>query len=377
MTLINTKRLANALKLAGNNIDKKAHMPILSHVLVDVAKGRMTISATDLETYLSTRVQLLPTSADLEFQAVVPWKKFHAIVSAAGKGTDEIKIEKTDEKLIVSVGRGEYPLDELPVDDFPRFPTVDNTPFQTGTTAAKFTGAGLLDILTKVLPAVSDDEMRRSLAGVCFDGRNNAIVATDGHRLHYVEVNTDFVGNVDFMVSKQSAKVLSSVLKAKTENVHIRRRDNFLSFVGDDFELVTKKVDSEFPDWTQVVPSQSKHEVTISNPDFNESLVRMNKIGVLDNVRGGGHFIELHFNGQLDIVNLLGGIEKIKTDCFIEPDLKLGMNVKYLLELCRVTKQDFTIGLSTHKNPVKFTTEDLNAVIMPMELDAPRRSPNA
>ena len=184
MVKANLKEIREALKIAGKVVDRKSSMPILHHVLLSTEyNGRgmnLKMIATDLENTLIYRIPLEGNTRIPEI--CVNYAALAKTVSAAGKRS-VLELDYQDDELAAVIGRGRYPFDnKLKRDDFPRTPDIDSFESEGG---GVFPARELHDALAKVAPALSDDEMRRSLSGVFFDaGRGGRLVGTDGHRLH-------------------------------------------------------------------------------------------------------------------------------------------------------------------------------------------------
>ncbi len=69
--IVNTDQLFNKLQNIGGTIVSKPVIPILDHFLFDITGGVLTITATDLETSMSTSIEV---QADEDVRIAVPSK---------------------------------------------------------------------------------------------------------------------------------------------------------------------------------------------------------------------------------------------------------------------------------------------------------------
>ena len=376
MTKINTKALQEALKVSANTVIK-THNPIFSHVhlITNKVTNRVLLSTTDLTQYLTVSI---PAEIEENLETVIPFAKLQNIVRLAGKKDTITTISAKDEKTTVAtVGRGSYPLEALPADDFPRGPAFPHANEKVRTLEAK----PFIELLNRLAPAVSSDEMRKNLSGICFDGRfgRNEIAATDGHRLHVepFEALTDS----DVMMPKVSVKTLNNLLKTNdkfslgfTEKFITVESHNATTGLSCFYQVEAVKAD--FPDYKQIMPNPSE-SVEVSHAELEESVKRMLKLS-------GDCYTDIELNGSFDLVGLDKAREILSSSKTFPKVHKFGFNMNFLLDILKVTKGGETVrfsftplgenGYSNRYAPAIFEVPgfEMKAVVMPMELDKTR-----
>lgn len=144
---------------------------------------------------------------------------------------------------------------ELREDHFPEVPKLEKADIID---VAHLTAAQLKS-LSWVARAMSVEQVRYYLMGVCFDGRNGAAVATDGHRLHKMDFplrveHPDYpmgmiigAGDIKLIVA-----MVSEVKPASAEIIFYKNR--WVANIGE-FQIIGKYIDGTFPDWVRVTPS--------------------------------------------------------------------------------------------------------------------------
>ena len=392
--VVNTKSLRESLKFAGSIVPKgnKLQTPIHGNVVIGATNGLLSIMSTDRESFL-TMYAHAETHTGPSFCIAVPWKDLNVLVSAAGKKDTELKLsvrystaadrfaanDKEASKLdtVFEVrfagDAGCYPVETSPVADQLSIPELD----PAGKPVGIFPAGDLHDAFYKVFPAVSDDDMRRSLSGVCFDGGRDNIVATDGHRLHIIKQDLSFVGaDRKPLIPADAVKALMPMLKTSLE-IQSTVYENHITFTGDNFRFVIKMIDAEFPDYTQVIPREHAFKTDMDPAAFADAVTRMKRISRgREDVRGGGFFVECTFNGALRIADTLrGGLEIVKTETAAEKEIVFGCNVDYLLDVAKLAGKRFTFSTGKdHKAPFRIDTGNLTSIIMPMERDKTKRA---
>ena len=121
-------------------------------------------------------------------------------------------------------------------------------------------------MLKKTAYAMSADESRYVLNGSLLSFKDNKlnVVATDGRRLALVEHDIDFpkASETDVILPTKAVNELQRILSDKGE-VTFAISENQISFtVGNTF-LVSKLIEGNYPNYRQVVPSETKERITI------------------------------------------------------------------------------------------------------------------
>ena len=357
-------------------VEKRTTMPILSHVLVSSTDEGLLLEATDLE---NTAIVSCDAQAEGEFKMAIPAGILSDLVREI-REEEEISVTATENNWIeVVTSSGSFKIAGLAADDFPRIPEVSSEDlFQVSSER-------LEEMISKTVFSVSDDEMRRSLSGVFFEKRGEQtlrLVATDGHRLSYVDQKIEGLNlSKDILVPKKAVMEIRRLLRLSRE-VRIGSSGNFFVFELKDENLVfiSRVIDAEFPDYMQVVPVSTKNTVRV---DATRLLLALRRVSLFsaDNVRGGGRFVEMAFGeGNLLLgayLNTGEGKESMPVE-YSGDEVRLGFNFTYFQDvLDAVGSPEVIIGFSGHKNPVYVVPckegekqDGYVNVIMPMELDA-------
>ena len=357
-------------------VEKRTTMPILSHVLMSSTDKGLLLEATDLE---NTAIVSCDAQTEGEFKMAVPAGILSDLVREI-KEEEEISVTATENNWIeVVTSSGSFKIAGLAADDFPRIPEVSSDDL------FQISSETLEEMISKTVFSVSDDEMRRSLSGVFFEKRGEQtlrLVATDGHRLSYVDQKVEGLNfSKDILVPKKAVMEIRRLLRLSKE-VRVGSSGNFFVFELKDENLVfiSRVIDAEFPDYMQVVPVSTKNTVRV---DAAKLLLALRRVSLFsaDNVRGGGRFVEMAFgDGSLLLgayLNTGEGKESMPVE-YSGEEVKLGFNFTYFQDvLDAVGSPEVMIGFSGHKNPVYVVPceegekqDGYVNVIMPMELDA-------
>ena len=115
---VDCKDLLKELSVLQGVVEKRHAMPILSNLMLSGVKGELTLSATDLEVGMRTR---LPAEVKKEGKCLVP---FQALFKAAGNAAEGgVHIKKAKEQIEVKFDKGAvYKFAAPAVDDYPLEP---------------------------------------------------------------------------------------------------------------------------------------------------------------------------------------------------------------------------------------------------------------
>ena len=218
---------ANKLGLVQGISERRATMPVLSHILLNVKGNKIEISATDLETTINTWCD---AQVQKEGSLAVPARKLYEIIKELPD--EEIEVEELANHWVeIKTSTAEFKIAGLPSEDFPLIPELhsDNL-FSVQSSVIE-------DMISKTIFAVSPDELRRNLAGIFVENSEDntlRLVATDGHRLSIVEKKIEGGIKFDkgFVVPKKGVAELRKVLKL-SQIIRIGVGVNFCMAVGE------------------------------------------------------------------------------------------------------------------------------------------------
>jgi len=245
----------------------KTTMPILSTVLMSAENGIFSISATDLDISVTSRVN--GTVAE-EGKIAVPAKKLAEIVkSLAG---EEVSLDAEGEKLTLSCGKSRFVINARSAEDFPKLPK------QEGKTSFSIDPEIIGALVLKTTYAVSGDLTRPALCGVLWevDRKGISMVATDGHRLAKVEIAMDLgsVQKMDVIVPPKALGTMRTYSEGEKE-VRISIGENSISFDMKDTTIYSRLLEGPFPNYQRVIPAKNEKELVVSRSALQEATKRV------------------------------------------------------------------------------------------------------
>jgi DNA polymerase III sliding clamp (beta) subunit (PCNA family) len=153
----------------------------------------------------------------------------------------------------VSIGPYSFPFGG-PVGEFP-----SRDPFLTVEARAALPSYYLDSIIERVAPAVATEMNRAHLAGVHIDFRDKKAVATDGARLHVLQLPRMGVESMTPAsapsVTLEPAALHFLQAAANREWVAMQINEQQIAAFGDDYGLVGRITQEGYPEWRAVIPA--------------------------------------------------------------------------------------------------------------------------
>ncbi|RLJ71474.1 DNA polymerase-3 subunit beta [Hydrogenivirga caldilitoris] len=340
---IDREEFEEALKKAKEATEKKSALPILTNFLLTAEKDRLVIKATDLENYL-----ILSVKADIEEEGSVCVSSRSLSDIVRNLGSAILYIQTDGDKLVITGGRSKFKLPTVPPEDFPEFPEVIEG-------EETLSGNLILKGIAKTEYAIAKEEARISLQGMYMRGHDNRIhfVGSDGHRLALFEPEGSF--SYELLIPRKSLKVVQRLLTG-IEDVRVAKNEDgsFAYLTSEDWKLIIRLLEGEYPDYLAVIPSEFSAEVLLDVDETKKALKRLSGL-----TEGRIFPVKITLSDNLAVLEFMDpefgeGREEIDIDYVGEP-FEIGFNGKYILEALEV--------LDSEKAWFKFTTPDTAALL--------------
>jgi DNA polymerase-3 subunit beta len=362
--------LLKSLTFVQGIIEKKNTLPILSNVLLDVKKGKLSIVATDLDLVFYDEINEIKiiTEGATTTSATILYDILRKI-----SGNSDIKFDlKSENKLNLVTDSSDFNLLCLPTDNFPNFAN-DFEAEEISFNKSKF-----LSLLNKTKISISNDDTRHYLNGVYLhltESQNRTYltgVATDSHRLSSSSIEIDKDKNFhSIILPKKTVFQLCNLLVETNEKVLIQTSESKIQFKIGKVKLISKVIDGKFPDYKKVVPASNDKILTVASSDFVLAIERVITVS-LDRKEGvklsiGKDNIKFSVNST----NSGEGNEVIKSN-FTGEEMIVSFNSKYLIDIAsEIEDKNLKINLKDPMSPVLIEDiSDKNSyyVVMPMKI---------
>ncbi len=371
--IVSSTALHRQLSRISGAIPSRSVLPIIENFLFDIAGNTLTISTTNLDTSMQTRLSIESRGEDI--QVAIPAKILLDILKALPEQPVAFLINEETFGVEISSENGKYKISGEDGEDFPVIPSAN------GTDSIQMPMHVLLKAVGKTLFAASTDEDKAALNGIYFDlGEHGAtFVATDAHRLvRYRRVDISVKQPTTFIVPQKALNLLKNSLDAsQTRDVNIRYNENNAFFQSEDLLLVCRLIDQKYPDYQNVIPTNNPNKLFIAKQELMGTLRRVNIFAnkSTHQVRFALKGSELEISAEdLDVAN--EARERLK--CTYEgEDIEIGFNAALLLDvISNVETEEVAIELSQPNRAglilpnIQDEGENILMLIMPIMLNS-------
>ncbi len=354
-------------------VEKRNTMPILANVHIEVQKngkeGVLELAATDLEVGIRSTH---PADVKKPGRLTVSAKKFYEILRELPM--EPIQLEATPNSyLSLRCARASFDLAGNAAEEYPALPAL--TPGETVSVAGLLLG----QMIERTMYAASADETRYNLNGVFVEyiGETQKLrmVATDGHRLAYVDrplgVELTGLGRGVIIPRKGLAELKRLVDEDDSDEVELGFEGNSALVRKRGVTLSMRLIEGEFPNYRQVIPKPGKHQIVMPTEPLIQALRR---VIVIAAERSRAVKLELA-SGTLRLSSnnpdLGEAREELDVD-YMGEELALAFNARYLLDaLSFLGAKEVRLGLQDAVSPAQVAPADdpdSLAVVMPMRL---------
>lgn len=354
-------------------VEKRNTMPILANVLIEASEGTrddaLSLAATDLEVGIRSTH---PAEVEKPGAITVSAKKLYEIVRELPEEPVHMTVAP-NAYLGIRCARAEFSIAGSAAEEYPSLPTVSPSNMTIVHAAV------LSEMIEKTMYAACVDETRYNLNGVYLEKLEEMgklrMVATDGHRLAYVDRSFgseigELSGGV-IIPRKGLAELKRLVDEDDSDEVEIGFDGNSGVARKGGVSLFMRLIEGEFPKYHQVIPREISRQLIVNNEEFSRAIRR---IALLSAERSHAIRLELT-SGTLSLSSsnpdLGEAHENLDVD-YAGEDVQIAFNARYLLDsLSALRAKEVYLGFQDPLSPARIVPtddDDALAVVMPMRV---------
>ena len=326
--IVSSQQLSKSLQSISGVLTTNATVPIIQNFLFTINGETLSISATDLETTMTTSVLL--SKSETDGSVVVQSKLLMDTIKSLPDIPIIFIIDQEANTVEIQANEGSYNLACFNADDFPTQKPMDNANF------VELPASLVKTAISKTLFATGNDEMRIAMTGVFCDlsSENVTFVATDAHKLvRYRRSDVTSNSSFSFILPKKPLSQLKINLPDDDSNVKIEYNDLNVRFVFENFILTARLIDGKYPNYEAVIPTNNPNVLLIERISFLNSLRR---VSIYSNPSVMQVRVKLSLNSVVltaedpELSNL--AIEKLNCN-YSGDEMEIGFNAKFLQEM--------------------------------------------
>lgn len=270
--VISSTDLLNHLQAVSRVISSKNTLPILDNFLFKLKDNELVITASDLESTLTTRMRIENASGD--GLLAIPARILTDTLREFPEQPLSFEISLDNYSVVISTETGKFNIVGQNGEDFPQYPLLKDD-FRV---TVKMSAEVLLHGISKTIFATADDELRPVMNGIYFDFSedNLTFVASDAHKLvRYKRFDVKTESESSFILPKKPASLLKNILAREKNDVVIEFDDKNAIFSLTDYHLVSRLVEGNYPNYNSVIPSDNPNKLIIDRLDVINILRRV------------------------------------------------------------------------------------------------------
>lgn len=324
--IVSSTQLLKQLQVLGGVINNNNTLPILDNFLFELSDNQLKVSASDLETTMSTVIEV---ESDSSGTVAVNARLLLDTLKTFPEQPLTFVVEDNN-TVEISSNSGKYALAYADGEEFPKAVELE------APSSTKIIGDILATAIAKTIFASGNDDLRPVMSGVFFQfsPENLTFVATDAHKL-VKYTRTDIAANevAEFIMPKKPLTLLKNILAGSDENVLIEYNEANAKFTFDNSELICRLIDGKYPNYEAVIPKENPNKLTLDRGSFLNSVRRVSIFSskTTHQVRLKMAGTELNISAEdIDFSNKAD--ERLQ--CSYEgDDMQIGFNSRFLVEM--------------------------------------------
>lgn len=330
---LNSSALLKKLQLLVGVIPNNSTVPIIENFLFDVDEHRLIITASDLETTMSTTLEVV---SGVDINMAVPSRLLIEMLKTFPDQPLDFEVLENS-TIEISSSSGKYSLAYYPGAEYPKALELV-TPATT-----EIHSKILSTAISKTLFAAGTDDLRPMFTGVFFQLSPQGITfaATDAHKLsEYCRKDITAATEASFIMPRKPLSILKNVLSGINESVTIEFNQSNAKFTFENYTVSCRLIDAKYPNYRGVIPRDNPNKMIINRVQFLNSLKCVSIFSQKET-----HQIKLKIAGMSLNISAEDRDYSNKADetliCNYEGnDMEIGFNSKYLIEMLNNLSSD-------------------------------------
>ncbi|NKI27840.1 DNA polymerase III subunit beta [Arenibacter sp. 6A1] len=368
--IVSSTYLLKQLQVLGGVINNSNTLPILDNFLFDLKQNQLKVSASDLETTMSS---ILDVDSNSEGVIAVPARLLLEILKTFPEQPLTFVVEDNN-TVEISSNHGKYALAYADGAEFPKAIELSNP------TSTTLEGDILATAINKTIFAAGNDDLRPVMSGVFFQfsPENLTFVATDAHKLvKYQRTDVSASQVAEFIMPKKPLNLLKGILGGSETDVVIEYNESNAKFSFENTVLICRLIDGKYPNYEAVIPKENPNKLAISR---NQILSSVRRVSIFSNKTT--HQIRLKIAGaELNIsaedIDYSNKAEERLTCSYQGDDMQIGFNSRFLVEMLNnLTSEDVQLEMSLPNRAGILTPvdgldegENVTMLVMPVMLN--------
>lgn len=369
--IVSSTLLLSHLQTISRVINSKNSMAILDNFLFRLEGTRLSMTASDQETTMTTAIDVMEAEGEGVF--AVNAKILLEPLKELPDQPLTFEIDDNNLEIFLYFQNGRYNFIGVNGDEYPTKMPMDSSAVSFSVEAQQ-----LLNGIGCTLFATAEDELRPIMNGIFMDIFEDSVsfVASDTHKLVRFKNQGIAPGvRAAFILPKKPANLLKAILPKESGKVELGFDSKNACFKLSDFVLNCRLIEGNYPNYNSVIPTNNPNRLIIDRALFVNVLRR---VSVFADAALGLAKLQLK-NGELVVSTenkdySISAEEKVACN-YTGDDLTIGFKASFLIEILNnISATEVLVELSDPTRagvilPLENKeNEDLLMLLMPMML---------
>lgn len=329
-------------------VASKTTMPILEGILIQTNENQIKLTTYDLEIGIE---YVMECEVKQQGSTVVNAIMFSEIIRKLPD--TEIKIEVNENNLLVIECEGSlYKLATMNPDEFPELPKIEVE------NAIQIEQNTLKNMIRKTIFAVSTEENRPIFTGCLFEVKENKlhVVAVDGFRLawrsSYLNVHSN---NFSAVIPGKTLNEVNKIILDSFEPIKIGISKNQALFEMDNCKIVTRVLDGEFLNYSNVIPKNWDTRVRVNRINLQNCFERISLISSSTTEKEKKYPVKIFVDIGKITISCTNQTGDAKEEIYVATEgknLEAGFNPKYFLDALKaIDDEEIYVDFGSNISP--------------------------
>lgn len=339
--IVSSAQLLKQLQLLNGVVNSSNTVPILDNILFEIQPGQLTLSASDMETTITTSMAIETSDTG---SIALPARLLTDMLKTFAEQPLSFLVKEANQSVEISSDKGKYAIAYKAGSEFPKALEIEDP------SSIKLPAYVLGNAIDKTVFATSQDNTHLVMTGVFLQANESELilVATDGHKLvKYEREDIKSEKPAEFILPKKPLNVLKGVLSNAEGDVNISYNEVNAVFSFENITLSSRLIDGTYPNYEVVIPKDNPNKLIVDRLSFLTAVRRMshfsNKTTYQIRLKLAGSALQI-FAEDIDFANK--GEERLSCD-YEGQDLEISFNSRFLSEmLSNLSAKDIVMSLS-------------------------------
>jgi DNA polymerase-3 subunit beta len=341
----NIKEAISVVERATNG---NTNLPILKNTLIKAVGNSVSFTATNLE--IATTYHVSGKIIE-EGMITVPVALLSNIIGNIK--SDRLNFETKENILEIKTDNYSATIQGLPHDDFPPVPKIADVKNKL-----EIKGIFLKDAIHEASAAAQESDLRPEMNSILFDFSLETLklAATDGFRLaeKTIPANAFTAKNLEpfrILIPLETCFEILRITK-DDEIVEVYYDENQVLFKTDRFELISRLIEGNFPEYSQIIPKKIVTEIVVDAAEFSNGIKLAAVFGQKNNE------IEIKIHPNKKAIEIISGDQSLGNNSYLLPakikgdSMEVVFNWRYLSNPLKVIKtEEILFGFQEDANP--------------------------